>query len=302
MKNFNRLGVLACFLTLVLAGPAALADTVVSPATGPKSGGNVVLISGLDIACSYGYFSSKFFLSLEEEQECPLEEGESAAWAHQTEDGCVITLIAPPHEVAEPVDILLCSWDTPLRISNQYAVTDDAAVASTSAVNDFVTETIVFTDSVGVMTLLIPPRSFGSGGLLQHTSPVTGTGQAPDGMAFAGDAFSLDTFVDGEKMDGFPFNNPITATVTYSASAVIDNKINEDTLELRFQHGGAWSSDGITIPGRSSGSNVITATLSHLSTFALMGETSGTTGQTGSTGSTGGGSGGSSGCFVSTLF
>jgi hypothetical protein len=96
---------------------------------------------------------------------------------------------------------------------------------------------------------------------------------SPAGFAFAGQGFQIEAYrSDGVHIPNYIFTKPITITVEYS-NADIAIISDENTLELRYWNGNTWSVNGITIIERDANNNRLVATVTHLSHFAVFGET-----------------------------
>ncbi len=96
---------------------------------------------------------------------------------------------------------------------------------------------------------------------------------SPAGYAFAGQGFQIEAYrSDGVHIPNYIFTKPITITVEYS-NADIAIISDENTLELRYWNGNTWSVNGITIIERDANNNRLVATVTHLSQFAMFGET-----------------------------
>jgi alpha-glucoside transport system substrate-binding protein len=104
--------------------------------------------------------------------------------------------------------------------------------------------------------------------LLQHT-PLDSVG-TPGGFQFAGRAFNLLAYQDGELVTDYNFAEAVTITLTYSDSELTEKV--EDTLMLKYWDGSGWSTDGITIINHDQVNNIMVVTIEHLTDFALIGE------------------------------
>jgi hypothetical protein len=114
---------------------------------------------------------------------------------------------------------------------------------------------------------------FPAGAVTETTTLVytpVGTATAPAGYAFAGLAFSLEAYRGSAWLPGFAFETSITVTVQYTDTDVAG--LDESSLELWYWNGSQWSADGITILERDATANRLTASVAHLSKFALFGE------------------------------
>lgn len=94
-------------------------------------------------------------------------------------------------------------------------------------------------------------------------------GNAPDRLSFAGFAFTLDAYVDGQVTSPFTFTIPVTVTIEYDNSPVAQS-LAEAMLDVRYRDGNQWLNDGITIIERDTINDRIVFTISHLTQFALF--------------------------------
>ena len=71
---------------------------------------------------------------------------------------------------------------------------------------------------------------------LLYTAHPTAT--APSGFKFAGHAFALDAYRDGQKLSGLALSKPLTVTIRYTDADVAG--IDENTLVLNYWDGSRW--------------------------------------------------------------
>ena len=100
-------------------------------------------------------------------------------------------------------------------------------------------------------------------------TPSPSPASVPGGFAFAGRAFDLDAYRDGEPVLGIELAAPLTITIHYTDADVLG--LDEETLELRTWDGGKWTGDGVTIVSRDPAINRVVVTVDHLGSFALFG-------------------------------
>ena len=100
----------------------------------------------------------------------------------------------------------------------------------------------------------------------------------PDGLAFAGTAFTLDAYLNDVLLPGFVFSRSVTVTIEYS-NLDIANIRSEDSLKLYTlnQPGNVWDDAANTcVPpstyARNVNQNWLETQICHLSTFSLFGE------------------------------
>jgi hypothetical protein len=91
----------------------------------------------------------------------------------------------------------------------------------------------------------------------------------PTGGLFVTHRFLLETHRDGVLLPGVAFAIPLSVTVHYTDDEVAG--LEEETLEVRFWDGTAWSTEGITLVSRDLANNTLVVTVAHLSEFALVG-------------------------------
>jgi len=132
-----------------------------------------------------------------------------------------------------------------------------------TTIDPSVEDTLVTPD--GMVTIQFPPGALTETTQLAYTSLPTVT-QAPAGFVFAGSAFELDVYRHGALQSSVSFAPPITLT---SCSTRDLSELDESTLELRYWNGETWSQDGINV--QAVASRCLTATLEHLSKFAVFG-------------------------------
>lgn len=126
--------------------------------------------------------------------------------------------------------------------------------------------------SDGLTTSLIVP----AGAVTQPTDLVFKTltetqALPPAGFVFAGRVFTLDAFREAALLDDFTFERPITLTLSYDPADL--DFIDPASLELRYWDGAMWADDGITVVSRHPARAQLTVTLTHLTEFALFGQT-----------------------------
>jgi Leucine-rich repeat (LRR) protein len=127
--------------------------------------------------------------------------------------------------------------------------------------------TLTFTDTQGNKTAIeVPAGAVSETVTLVYTLIETPT--MPSGFVFAGHAFTLEAYQNGELLPGYLFNLPVTITLEYGEADV--EGLDEETLELRYWTGDAWSADGITVVEWDTVGNRLVAQMDHLSLFALL--------------------------------
>jgi hypothetical protein len=142
---------------------------------------------------------------------------------------------------------------------------------------------LIFTDTQGLTTTVqIPPGAVTSTTWISMTPTVLPPGTISASLRFAGHAFYLDAYRDGQLLTGFTFETTVTVTIRYSDADV--RGIDENTLKLyRWVMtpppiGGHWQPVGERQgEGQSldTANNILTAWLRGLSRFGQMGASSG---------------------------
>lgn len=127
---------------------------------------------------------------------------------------------------------------------------------------------LVYTDTMSNTTSIqVPAEAVTQPISLLYTPLVTVT--QPGGWRFAGNAFELKAFLDGDNLPGYTFQKPVTVTLHYSAAEVIG--ISEDTLILQTWDGSAWVDAACGLYQRHPDQNWLAVPICHLSRFALLG-------------------------------
>ena len=135
---------------------------------------------------------------------------------------------------------------------------------------------LIFTDTQGLTTMVqIPPGAVTRTTAITFTPILALTEPISPGLRFAGHAFDLDAYWDGQLLTGFTFETTVTVTIHYSDADV--KGLDEKTLKLYrwvttppdgWQVVGARSGEGQTLDMVS---NVLIAWLHGLSRFGTLG-------------------------------
>ncbi|OQY37052.1 MAG: hypothetical protein B6243_01570, partial [Anaerolineaceae bacterium 4572_5.2] len=88
-------------------------------------------------------------------------------------------------------------------------------------------------------------------------------------FTFGGRNFVLEALKNGSAQIPFVFDKPVTVTIQYLDTDVMDLK--ENSLKLFYWNGSAWSQDGIRLVQVIPSENKFIATIQHLSEFAVFG-------------------------------
>ena len=128
--------------------------------------------------------------------------------------------------------------------------------------------TIIGTAPDGVTTtVVIPPGAVDQETQIGYTTLVDVTG-GPADCSFAGRAFALDAFRDGDPLAELPFGGPVTATVRY-APADLDGYAAEGLAVYRWD-GEDWTRDGVTTLAHDPTQRWLQVELEHAGQFAAF--------------------------------
>jgi hypothetical protein len=132
---------------------------------------------------------------------------------------------------------------------------------------------LIITDTQGLTTTVqIPPGAVTRTTEITLTPILSPTEPISPGLRFAGHAFDLDAYRDGQLLTGFTFETTVTVTIHYSDADI--KGIDEKTLKLyrwvssNWQVVGAQPEEGQTLDTIN---NVLTAWLHGLSRYGDMG-------------------------------
>ena len=103
-----------------------------------------------------------------------------------------------------------------------------------------------------------------------YLTPQADVSQSHAALSFAGQTFDLYAEQNSSVVTDFTFLTPVTLTITYADEDVAG--IGEGTLQLLYWDGSTWSADGITFVSRDTVNNSLTVTITHLTEFAMFGE------------------------------
>ncbi len=117
---------------------------------------------------------------------------------------------------------------TETEVTAVHAITIAAGPSTT--VSPTLAGTLVYTDGQGNTTTISIPAEAVTGSLTLHYTPLTQTFPAPQGMAFARHAFTLEAFQNGLPLPLFTLHHPATITLEYSDADV--QSIAEDSLAV----------------------------------------------------------------------
>jgi hypothetical protein len=130
--------------------------------------------------------------------------------------------------------------------------------------------TLTYTDTQGSPTILqVPAGAMTEMITLVYTPVSSATTPITPNLFFAGHAFDLRAYVGTQLLSSFVFSEPITITIHYGDADVVG--LTEETLNLYYREGSAWTGSGITLVALDTANNRLVATIAHLSQFALFG-------------------------------
>jgi pullulanase len=135
-----------------------------------------------------------------------------------------------------------------------------------------VSATLQYVNGQGLTTTVVVPGSAVSGELQLLYSDAT-TLSHTSNLSFAGRAFTLDAYRDGQLLPTYAFTPPLSVTVYYDDSAL--NGIDETDLYLFYWDGDSWEDvAGTCTPVsayvRNTLQNSLTVGVCHLTDFALL--------------------------------
>ena len=124
--------------------------------------------------------------------------------------------------------------------------------------------TTSYTNTRGLTTTVVIPAGAVTKTTVILFTPNVPVAERPGGLQFAGQAFAIDAYQDGEYVEDFAFSGAVTLTIYYESVA------NEEELVLLTWDGSAWV-DAVCGPYvRDTVNNVIQVPICHLSEFALF--------------------------------
>lgn len=145
--------------------------------------------------------------------------------------------------------------------------------------------TVRYTDPQGITTTVQVPANAVADTVELVYTPVLSTTTAPADFSFAGQAFNLDVYHNGELQEGFVFTQPATVQIDYTDENLGD--LNEGSLLLYYWDGEAnppaWINAGATcFPAdptqayiRYPNENRFDVSICHLTEFGLFGQAGG---------------------------
>jgi len=142
------------------------------------------------------------------------------------------------------------------------------AVATTVPSDQDSTLTYTGTQQMTI-TVDIPAGAVADDITLIYTPNPTDIPPAPANLSFAGQSFSLDSYIDGTLQSGYTFNISVTITIHYSDEDVAG--MQEDSLVLQYWNGETWVDAACGPYERHPDENWLSVPICHLSVFALFG-------------------------------
>ena len=106
-------------------------------------------------------------------------------------------------------------------------------------------------------------------------APLAEPANAPSSLFFGGQSFILSAYRDGEMLEGYAFEQPVTVTIVYTDDQI--EGVDESTLALYVRAGGSWLDATATCAPpsgyiREPQINRVSVIICHLSQYALFGE------------------------------
>ncbi|MDM8530353.1 S8 family serine peptidase [Anaerolineales bacterium HSG25] len=141
-----------------------------------------------------------------------------------------------------------------------------------------------FTNSFTLPTVIeVPPNIINDNSTLAFSSTNTVSQSDPANLKFAGGAFSLKLYENGQLKPILLYSPPLTVTINYTDTDTLKfardgTTLDESTLVLRYwrESKNEWSDLGITMIGTPA-NNHLTATIGYLGEFAIFGQVKATT-------------------------
>lgn len=154
----------------------------------------------------------------------------------------------------------------------------EAAAPIVAPVDTTTTTTATFSSGDHQAMISVPPGTYtgtlGATDLfyIAYTAIVTPTSNVTvpptGGLQFGELLFTLDAFVNENRLDSYHFPEPLTLTLSYAAAAGI---LNPHTLQLYYWTGDQWSMEGLTFVAIDEVNRTITYRVAHFTEFALFG-------------------------------
>ncbi len=102
-------------------------------------------------------------------------------------------------------------------------------------------------------------------------TPTEPTKTPPANLKFGNFEFDLTLFFNNVAQHGVQFAVPVTLTIGYDPALL--NGLKEETLEIYYWDGTAWTTSGITDVARDTVNHTITIAVSHLSQYGFFAQT-----------------------------
>ncbi len=162
---------------------------------------------------------------------------------------------------------------SPLSLEEYHSVAFSDAVQT--SVDPTTSATLTYTDPLAEPTTIEIPTGAVIETVIMRLEPTT-LASLPSDFASAGHAFTLEAIQDGDVLQGFTFETPVTVTIEYSDADVASIK-EEETLKLNYWDGSAWvdaatTCDPVSPYTRNLEENWLSVDICHLSLFSLAGE------------------------------
>ena len=145
--------------------------------------------------------------------------------------------------------------------------------------------TLVYTDSQAISTTVQVPSGAVTETVTLAYTPVETTTTTPANFAFAGRAFELDAYKEGELQEGFAFRESVTIELHYTEDSIAG--LDENSLLLYYWEAdpspGQWVDAGMTSHpdnpslayNRHPDQNWLSVSVLHLTKFGLFGKEEG---------------------------
>jgi multiple sugar transport system substrate-binding protein len=129
---------------------------------------------------------------------------------------------------------------------------------------------LAYHDKTGLRTIIQVPAEAVEATSRIGYAPLTNA-LPPAQSSYSGYAFDLSISQNEEEVENFIFSKPITVTLLYDQSAVVN--IKESTLSLYLWNGTQWTAAGVNVVSRDVNANRVSVTLAKAGRYAWFGQT-----------------------------